>query len=696
MEFILSFLFWSHVSLTSEKSSLPIKLTRSNKVFESLHSGNRSALELSGAEKQKKDDRDYYFYKEYPGCSSTFYSHSSRYEIGIYDCKNPDDKKAIQHKAERFFWISSLFNTSLYHKEYLFNFWENQERIEEIFKTEKDKLETDEHTLLYWILHFGLLKDERYPEVKAKISHFNSRLLNDAVLLVDAMENGKNTIKNMDDSVRQEYYENIFITGLKHSYGPTFISYKNSDEGNNKKAYWMVKKAHQNNTWDRLHEDLKEVAPDKKALPYILANNPKISLKEQQKNAEKYLHEMKANFERYSEAINAFTSIFNIHQKVEDKKLLAEVTPLFFNKIIARQFHPEVVDEFNEIVEHLQQNGIKNIEKYEAQAETVLEKFDHQGYKQVQFSLFQNRATVSAFLNGDNIHSSILEKYDQKNHKNSYQKFIKIYQDMGFQEVESLGILSDKITPEERPKILAQRMSFNKFRRKNTDFYMEEVWWKNYQVDVYPDDFLAEGDIDLNNEEYDFFNDSGLIFLKNLEVEGDILNPVLEYGRPIFVGGETKAHSVSAGGAYLHFDGGLEVQNTLVPHYNDGCITIRKFLKANVFFDDSDHCTYAPQKLDINFYYTDNQFFGENGNPGIEKNIRTKDLLTLKDEAWLSVEDIDYSACKGLKNKKQKRRCMDEELESYAYVFFSDIASEDLHNFSEKIRNIFDSPPSKK
>lgn len=68
--------------------------------------------------------------------------------------------------AYRFLWIQGIFSTWENSDESPLEYWQSVEQINQAYENEKSYYQNDPHLALYWILHFGLLQDSCYEEIK--------------------------------------------------------------------------------------------------------------------------------------------------------------------------------------------------------------------------------------------------------------------------------------------------------------------------------------------------------------------------------------------------------------------------------------------------------------------------------------------------------------------------------------------------
>jgi len=103
------------------------------------------------------------------------------------------EKNLISTKdlAYRFFWIMWTFSTWKHRSDGPMDYWKSLEQIDTRYNIGKDHLKNDPHLALYWILHFGLLDDERFEEVKNIMQDTDNDLVKGAILFIEELKQVK-------------------------------------------------------------------------------------------------------------------------------------------------------------------------------------------------------------------------------------------------------------------------------------------------------------------------------------------------------------------------------------------------------------------------------------------------------------------------------------------------------------------------
>jgi len=179
-------------------------------------------------------------------------------------------------------------------------------------------------------------------------------------------------------------------------------------------------------------------------------------------------------------------------------------------------------------------------------------------------------------------------------------------------------------------------MNYSKFKLTYPNIFLDErVWFDNFYV--YEEDMSFDTHLDLDAKG-DF--KGGHFFLKDLIVNGDILNRNSDYGHPLQVVGKTSAHSIISGGAFLIFNGDVILKDLLAVYYNHGETSFKTSLTARLVLDDDDHFFSKPAELNIQYLFVNYPSFSDN-----EKAYKVLDYIKLatllKGEPWLD-EDVGY------------------------------------------------------
>jgi hypothetical protein len=101
------------------------------------------------------------------------------------DIKGNGIKPTSKNLAYRFGWIRSVFSSWTHVNPSPLDYWENSENINQAFENGKSHYRQDPHLALYWILHFGLLGDPRYEEIKGIVQDSRDSLIRGATAFID-------------------------------------------------------------------------------------------------------------------------------------------------------------------------------------------------------------------------------------------------------------------------------------------------------------------------------------------------------------------------------------------------------------------------------------------------------------------------------------------------------------------------------
>lgn len=579
-----------------------------NSIVDALASiGPASVLKLAGVEHDEN-----LCFKE-SGTESVVYRFS-RDELSIYSEGEKYNKAgSTLERVKRVFWIYRFFHQDEYNRIYPLDHWRDREEIEARYSAEEKELDDDAGLLTYWLFHFGLLRDRRYGALKDKATASKGKRLVDVVALIDAVINQSDTVQRLHKTTLNSYTEFVYKAGFRLGVSPSLYSYIHGKRNLRTKAYWIVKNAQELDEWEGVHQALLRVEETKQGYAYIQANNPLLPSKERRRFAAEHLVEMERYFDEYSNDLDSFNYIYNIYQKIDDLGLLKEVCVLYFRKLLERYHAGELIACYNEIVDYLRQNEIEGT-KYAPVEEALLEKFDSVGYKQIKFVRYREGIIAFFRLNGGGgeeakrvFSKASAEKMGKealdREIRRLYDDWIQKHLDKGFVRVARAGELAESTPEEERARVTAKRMDYRAFEENYPDIFLDSVWWKNWNIEVYEEDASFEETINLNDS--DLFV-SGKLFLKDLSVEGDIVNFVAENGAPIQVEGSTTAHSIIAGGAHVKLNR-VEVRDLVAVFCNDGIMEINGELKARVVLDDNDHCCGFPESEKADYHFIEDE-----------------------------------------------------------------------------------------
>ena len=103
--------------------------------------------------------------------------------------------------AYRFYWIMWTFSDWEHRDDGPLDYWKNPKQINQVFENGKPYFKNDPHLALYWILHFGLLGDPQYAEIKAIMKNSNHGLIKGAIAFIDTYQETGTFPKRLRDNV---------------------------------------------------------------------------------------------------------------------------------------------------------------------------------------------------------------------------------------------------------------------------------------------------------------------------------------------------------------------------------------------------------------------------------------------------------------------------------------------------------------
>lgn len=107
-----------------------------------------------------------------------------------------ENRVKTQTLAYRFYWIMFMFSNWDHRFDTPLDYWKSAKQIDDYYAKEKSSLKEDEHLALYWVMHFGLLEDKRFFELKAMFHGTQNELLLGAFGFFEALKTEKKfTIK---------------------------------------------------------------------------------------------------------------------------------------------------------------------------------------------------------------------------------------------------------------------------------------------------------------------------------------------------------------------------------------------------------------------------------------------------------------------------------------------------------------------
>lgn len=111
-------------------------------------------------------------------------------DIDDYKTKKTKDKRLSSILlAQRFEWIAYTFSgPGGFMRDALISEWKDVANINSTYEKEREKFENDPRLALYWLMHFALLDDERYGELKVALKDDKHELIQGAILFLDELE----------------------------------------------------------------------------------------------------------------------------------------------------------------------------------------------------------------------------------------------------------------------------------------------------------------------------------------------------------------------------------------------------------------------------------------------------------------------------------------------------------------------------
>lgn len=310
------------------------------------------------------------------GQSGKFCIYHDSDDIWRFITSENDKKLSVPTEVliQRYRWISSCFSNCSYDTNpKLLYYWGDTARIESAYKDEVGLLKDDHYLATYWLLHFGLLVDSRYQDLKRELNECHEPFVQGAIAFIDSLDitdsfpiepdrgnmfEPETEVADMSDAFRERRYAAMFsLCRNPKSWPQVFLSFQHSKVTPHTKAHWIVKSVTAENAWSVLRSKMQEVSQEKLGYAYLVANDPNECSAEQTKYTDIYLKQLKDHHEDWHTAINSLIAIHNIHTQTSKHLLLAEVTDLYFTQS-AIDKHQVIADAYTDIVIFLSQYGI--------------------------------------------------------------------------------------------------------------------------------------------------------------------------------------------------------------------------------------------------------------------------------------------------------------------------------------------------
>jgi len=288
---------------------------------------------------------------------------------------------------QRYRWISSCFtnNRSDTDPKPLYR-WGTVERINQAYGEELHLLKDDHYLACYWLLHFGLLIDPRYQNIKQELNECQELLVRGAIDFIDSVgiednfpiepDSGNMFLKtkavDMSKAFRERRHQAMFsLYRDPKSWPQILLSFQYSDVTPHTKVYWIVKSVAAENAWVDLRSLLQGIPAEKLGYAYLVANDPNEDSKERAKHTNTYLQQLKDNYKDWHAATNSLIAVHNIHTQATDHSLLAEVMALYFTQREISN-HQVVADAYTDIVSLLNEHEINDLKNIDSKRELEL------------------------------------------------------------------------------------------------------------------------------------------------------------------------------------------------------------------------------------------------------------------------------------------------------------------------------------
>jgi len=255
---------------------------------------------------------------------------------------------STEELMKRFQWISWFFSDWTHDDTPSpLDYWEEVVLIDEDYQKEKQFLTDDPHLALYWLIHFGLLMDKRYQEVKELFGESQHELILGGLAFFEALEKNSNFVikggYNSDKETLKTLFQRrrayaIYITqsqsyrgGKDHldNWWKSVTLYPKAEKNMILRMRWLRNNLLKFDKWDDFDKLLKP--EEVSLLSYVLACNP--NTKDKAKNANAFLQELIDNklLWKNSPQINfAQIMIWDVREWVTQKDLLRQAIDFYF------------------------------------------------------------------------------------------------------------------------------------------------------------------------------------------------------------------------------------------------------------------------------------------------------------------------------------------------------------------------------
>ena len=278
---------------------------------------------------------------------------------------------STEELMERFQWISWFFSDwSHDDTPNPLNYWEKVVLINEDYQKEKQFLTDDSHLAIYWLMHFGLLMDKRYQEVKELIGESQHELILGCLAFFVELEKNPNFIIKGGYGSDKEVLKNLFqrrrayaiyITKSQSFRGgednldnwwKSVTIYPKAEKNIILRMRWLKNNLHKFDKWDDFDELIKP--EEVSLLSYVLACNP--NTEDKTKSANAFLQELIDNKLLWKESHQmAFAQImiWDVRELVTQKDLLRQAIDFYFINDTTSKEYEDLMQTLGKKVENI-------------------------------------------------------------------------------------------------------------------------------------------------------------------------------------------------------------------------------------------------------------------------------------------------------------------------------------------------------
>ena len=187
----------------------------------------------------------------------------------------------------------------------------------------------------------------------------------------------------------------------------------------------------------------------------------------------------------------------------------------------------------------------------------ILEKLLSDGLHRIELSVDGNKVTYRSYLNDvcNGTGASVSADVDA-----TFYEQLADFRIDGYTQVNEAGTLKPYPLDD-----FTLRLSLSEFIEKYPHIKLTTHIWDEREIDVHLEDVLIEGDLDLDthgkSRSFDIPNN---VYLKNLEIQGNIFTMDSDTETSIRVIGDLTAQNMIIGGSEIVVDGHTNIKNTLL------------------------------------------------------------------------------------------------------------------------------------